>query len=146
MQFITLRGLLIIAVLGFSHLGNAQNSKPNPENFDRFIAQVYVQDGRDFIKPDSRRYAYMKELYNSRILYVKNDKKKLDLDSSLKLLSGVPLYTVYQKGLSRDISFNPETFNPFKYNFDFYSPKKQIFRVDGTEYLIIIHPQIVNRN
>ncbi len=146
MQLTTLRFFTLIACLLFGLNSTAQTIQPDPANFNRFIAQVYVNTGRDYIKPDTRRYAYMKELFTTRIKYVKYAEGKLDLDSSLPLLSSIPLYTVYQKGLSRDASFNPKTFNPFKYSFDFYSPNKQVFRVDRTDYVIIINPQIQVRN
>lgn len=119
----------------------AQTFKPNPADFDRFIAQVYTGSGADFISPDTRRYAYMKELFENRITYVKGDAEKLDMDSSLAMLSEVPMYNDYNRGLSRDASFDPLRFNPFKYKFDYYSADKLIYRVDGSEYLIIIHPQ-----
>lgn len=120
---------------------SAQTSKPNPANFDRFITQVYTGAGADYTSPDTRRYAYMKTLFEQRIVFVKNDPAKLDLDRGLKLLSEVPMYSNYNKGLVRDFQFDPERFNPFKYNFDFYAAKKQIYRIDGTGYIIIIHPQ-----
>lgn len=119
----------------------AQTTKPNPANFDRFIAAVYTGSGAEYIKPDTRRYSYMKSLFEERIVYVKNDKAKLDMDTGLALLSEVPLYSDYNKGLMREASFDPQRFNPFKYKFDFYSADKLIYRIDGTEYLIIIYPQ-----
>ena len=146
MQLTTLRIFAVMACAISSINLNAQTTTPDPSNFDRFISQVYVNSGRDFIKPDTRRYSYLKELFENRITYAKYDQAKLDLDNSMPLLSSVPLYTVYQKALSRDASFNPKTFNPFKYSFDFYSPNKQLFRVDGTGYVVIIYPQIQVRN
>ena len=124
----------------------AQTTKPNPANFDRFIAAVYTGSGAEYISPETRRYAYMKTLFEERIVFVKNDKEKLDLDNSLALLSEVPLYSDYNKGLMRDAAFDPQQFNPFKYKFDFYSANKLMYRVDGTEYLIIIYPQERRKN
>lgn len=132
-------GLLLLA-FNLSSL-QAQVSKPDPANFDRFIAQVYTGSGADFISPDTRRYAYMKALYENRITFVKSDAEKLDLDNSLKLLSEVPLYNLYNPAVTRDTGFDPQEFNPFKYQFDFYAATKLIYRIDGTEYLIVIQPQ-----
>ncbi|NQX78411.1 hypothetical protein [Gilvibacter sp.] len=132
-------GLLLLA-FNFSTV-QAQVTKPDPANFDRFVTQVYTGSGADYIKPDTRRYVYMKELFEKRISYVKSDAEKLDLDSNLKLLSEVPMYNLYNPGLSRDSGFDPDRFNPFKYQFDFYAAKKLIYRIDGTEYLIVIAPQ-----
>ena len=38
-------------------------------------------------------------------------------------------------------AFNPETFNPLNYNFEFYSRAASIYHVDGTNYYIIIKSQ-----
>lgn len=131
---------LLLLAFNLSSL-QAQVSKPDPANFDRFIAQVYTGSGADFINPDTRRYAYMKALYENRITFVKSDAEKLDLDNSLKLLSEVPLYNLYNPAVTRDTGFDLQEFNPFKYQFDFYAATKIIYRIDGTDYLIVIQPQ-----
>ena len=127
--------------MGFGWSSQAQSITPPPANFNSYIAAVYTGQGAEFIKPDSRRYAYFKELYEQRIRFVKNDAEKLAQDSSLKRLSSVDMYSVYNKGLMRDLSFDPNTFNPFKYNIDFYSNQKLTYWIDGSDYLLIITPQ-----
>lgn len=57
-----------------------------------------------------------------------------------KLLSSLPLVDKYNHKLKRDANFNPETFNPLKYEFNIASKEKQIFRVDRTDYIIIVSP------
>jgi hypothetical protein len=47
----------------------------------------------------------------------------------------------YVSDLQRDANFNPQNFNPLKYLFNFYSRGTQMYRVDNTNYFIIIESQ-----
>ena len=118
----------------------AQRTQPNSANFERFINQVYVAEGASQITPSTRRYTYMQTLYNDRISYVVYEAEKLRALNYTKL-SQVALFDTYNKGLTRDASFNPETFNPFKYWFDYYSKERQYIHVDNTLIVIVIEPQ-----
>jgi len=57
------------------------------------------------------------------------------------LLSEVPLLDYYVDNLQRDVNFNPQNFNPLKYLFEFYSFGTHMYRVDNTNYFIIIKSQ-----
>lgn len=141
MKLLITRCILLLAFT-FSGLSlQAQSVRPPAQKFGTYIDAVYTNSGKDFIKPDSRRYAYFKELYLNRITFVKNDAEKLSQDTSLLKLSSVALYDTYNKGLMRDASFDPSTFNPFKYNLDFYSANKLIYWIDNSDYLLVITPQ-----
>ncbi len=118
----------------------AQQIQPEPANFDRFINQVYTNSGKEQIAPTTRRYAFMQHFFNNRISYVVYDPEKLQVLNYTKL-SQIQLFDTYNKGLQRDSSFNPETFNPFKYRLGFYGNKKQFVHVDNTNYVIVIEPQ-----
>ena len=56
-------------------------------------------------------------------------------------LSEVSLFDYYVPNLKRDVAFNTKTFNPLKYNFDFFKRGASIYRVDGTNYFILIKSQ-----
>lgn len=43
--------------------------------------------------------------------------------------------------LSRDLTFDPATFNPLKYRFDYSSPVVKKYRVDNTIYIISVMPK-----
>lgn len=57
------------------------------------------------------------------------------------LLSDVSLFNYYVPELKRDVVFNRNTFNPLKYNFEFYSRGAHMYRVDNTNYFILIKSQ-----
>lgn len=59
-------------------------------------------------------------------------------------LSEIPLFDAFVSTLKRDVVFNPSSFNPLKYDFRYHRPGFQLFRVDNTNYFIIIKPQHYN--
>ena len=62
--------------------------------------------------------------------------------SNLQKLSQVPLFKTFNDKLERDIVFNPNTFNPLKYDFNYNSrDKTKSYRVDNTNYIIVIYSQ-----
>ncbi len=60
---------------------------------------------------------------------------------SCPLLSAVPLFDNYVSNLTRDINFRPKDFNPLKYEFNFYGTGASMYKVDNTNYYIIIKSQ-----
>jgi hypothetical protein len=60
-------------------------------------------------------------------------------------LSEVPLFDAFVSSLKRDDFFDPTSFNPLKYNFPFHRKGYQMFRVDQTDYYILIKPQHYNK-
>jgi len=67
----------------------------------------------------------------------------IDYPKDYELLSQVPLFDKYNSSLKRE-TFNKSEFNPLRYNFDFYAKQTQVFRVDNTDYYIVIKPQYQN--
>ena len=59
-------------------------------------------------------------------------------------LSEIPLFDAFVSTLKRDVVFNPNSFNPLKYDFKYHKPGFQLIRVDNTNYFIIIKPQHYN--
>ena len=60
-------------------------------------------------------------------------------------LSEIPLFDAFVSTLKRDVVFNPNSFNPLKYDFKYHKPGFQLIRVDNTNYFIIIKPQHYNK-
>ena len=129
-----------VFALLFTPLLFAQTTKPDPAKFDRFVKEVYKGKGKKTMAQDTRRYAFMKDFFENRIRFVEGDEEKHKL-AGYQRLSQVPLFDHYNKGLVRDGSFDPNLFNPFKYQLGFYDQESKIIYVDGTKYLIVIEPQ-----
>ena len=73
---------LVIALL-FTPLLFAQNNKPAPGNFDRFVQEVYTGQGAKTMAEDTRRYAFMKEFYENRITFLSPMPKNWKVPTSL---------------------------------------------------------------
>ena len=88
------------------------------------------------------RVLAMKNLLRNRIV-IENRSKPKD-QKKCTLLSEVPLFDAFVSTLQRDSVFNPQEFNPLKYAFSFYSQGEHMYRVDGTDYFIIVKSQHYN--
>lgn len=102
------------------------------------IKEVYGDQAEKEILSRPQRVKDIKHLLRNRI------EIKLVPSGELKpcpLLSEVSLFDAYVPSLKRDTNFNPENFNPLKYNFAFYSIGAAMYKVDNTNYFIIIKSQ-----
>lgn len=113
------------------------------QTIDARIQEVYGDKTQELLANDPDRLRFLNELLASRIS-LELSLKDLSTNSSITKLSEVELYNKYNQSLVRDINFNPETFNPLKYNLSFYSFSKEpvIYRIDNTDYIIVIKPQL----
>ncbi|WP_353159615.1 hypothetical protein [Myroides odoratus] len=102
---------------------------------DPRIAEVY-RDNKQLLS-EARVNALM-QLLNERVeikeeAFVSGEKHQL--------LSTVPLFNKFNTDLTRDTTVNINTFNVLKYNMDFFGIRSVSYRVDNTNFVIIIHQQ-----
>ncbi|MFK7782000.1 hypothetical protein [Psychroserpens sp.] len=103
------------------------------------IIEVYGEHAENDILSKPQRLRDIKHILRNRIEVIKVVNKDL---SSFENLSTVPLFTHYNKTLSRDASYNESTFNPLKYQFNFYSREgSKTYRFDNSPYLVTIKSQ-----
>ena len=79
----------------------------------------------------------VKDIFRNRIIIYQENIKDL---TKIPLLSQVPIFTIYNDKISTPV-FDKNNFNPLLYNFNFFSKTKQIYRVDNTNFLIVIKPR-----
>lgn len=103
------------------------------------ITEVYGETTSQNVLNKPNRLKNIKNILRNRveILELPNDKNQ----KSHLLLSEVPLMTYYVSDLERDAIFNPKTFNPLKYLFNFNANGSELYKVDGTNYYIYIKSQ-----
>ena len=103
------------------------------------IKEVYGDYAEKYVLNIPQRLKDVKNILRNRveIKQITNPKEI----KSCPLLSEVSLFDNYNRDLKRDQNFNPTTFNPLKYNFEFYSPEASMYKVDNTNYYIIIKSQ-----
>ncbi len=102
------------------------------------ITEVYGIHAEKEILSRPQRVKDIKHLLRNRIeikQFSGNDMKPCPM------LSEISLFDAYVKDLKRDTNFNPDDFNPLKYNFVFFSRAAAMYKVDNTNYYIIIKSQ-----
>jgi hypothetical protein len=103
------------------------------------INEVYGVHAEEDILSKPQRLKDVKNILRNRVEIKKIENKDL---SSFTNLSSVPLFNHYNIALSRDVSYNANTFNPLKYQFNFHSRGgSKTYRFDNSPYLVIIKSQ-----
>ena len=103
------------------------------------IKEVYGDKTQEDVLNHPKRVKDIKNILRNRVII--NPIKAGESLKKCTLLSEVPLFDYYSPNIIRDASFNPESFNPLKYNFNFYSKESAMYRVDNSNYYIIILSQ-----
>jgi len=149
------KAIFFFSILIFTNIGAviAQNDvKKHNKWITHYPSNVEAPFSNDELKKIEEAYGleYKKQILTNRIL-LKDIKdilrNRVDIYqenvkdvSTIPLLSNVPIFDIYNSKLRRPI-FKRNDFNPLLYNFNFFSKTRQIYRVDNTNYLIVIKPR-----
>ncbi|MBR9915435.1 MAG: hypothetical protein GYB32_11510 [Algicola sp.] len=117
----------------------ANVNNPLTANELAMITEVYGHTVKQNVLDIPQRLKDIKNILRNRV-EVKNIPNPSD-QKPCTLLSEVPLMDYYVSDLERDKNFNPQNFNPLKYLFQFYAYGSHMYRVDNTNYFIIIKSQ-----
>ena len=144
--------IIFICLLFFNSSGFSQDRERNswissfPENINLPLNASEI----DKIESAYDDKAYIKKIYSSKALTkefkdILRNRVKIEQEN-IKDISTVP-YLSSVKFLGNKKLFPKKfivnNFNPLLYEFNFNSKTKKIYRVDGTNYLIIINPKIL---
>lgn len=108
------------------------------QQIDPKITEVYGEKTQEIFQNDPDRIKALSDLLDNRIKLVESP---VNGEDKYIKLSTVPLLDKYNKNLKRDLVFNIQTFNPLKYDLNFFTTEVQIYRIDNTDYIIIIDSQ-----
>lgn len=105
-----------------------------------FIKEVYGDKFDAYVLSRPQKLKDLKNLLRNRIVIKEipdlvNNKKKY------KTLSSAGLFNSYNTKLTFDKIYNKDNFNVLKYNLDFFGRGSRIYRIDNTNYFIIIKSQ-----
>nr|WP_321225179.1 hypothetical protein [uncultured Psychroserpens sp.] len=103
------------------------------------INEVYGSTANDNVLNKPQRLKDIKNILRNRV-EIKNIPNRSD-QKPCTLLSDVLLMDYYVANLQRDTNFNPQNFNPLKYLFNYNSYGTHMYRVDNTNYFIVIKSQ-----
>lgn len=129
----------IITTLIFAVIFLASNAQEiNPK-----IKEVYGDKTQELFGNDPDRLKIYNDLINNRITIIESP---ISGKEKCQKLSQMELMNRYNPSLVRDLVFDPTTFNPLKYKLNFFSSTStNVYRVDNTNYIIIIQPQTTQK-
>jgi len=104
------------------------------------IQEVYGDKTQQIVQNEPERIIALNDLLDNRIKIVVSP--VVGEDKYTKL-SSVELLNKYNPNLKRDEGFDPNNFNALKYNMNFFNSQAVVYRVDNTDYIIVIKPQSV---
>ena len=109
-------------------------------DYDEQLRMVY---GDEWMSVNADAVEALKLCFSTRITYLQ---EPLTTNDKYPLLSSFPLMNKNNPSITAiDYpGFDPQTFIPITYNLPFFSDMKQVIRVDGTNYIIVIDPVIRN--
>lgn len=116
-------------------------AKINPTLSERAIQhrinEVFANEAESLVFDNSHRLNSILYFFRHRFFILE---RKQVANEKLVKLSQIPLFNKYNDGLQRQAVFNPYNFNPLKYQLDIFSSQKKMYRVDHSDYIIIILP------
>ncbi len=125
--------IITILFICFVNINQSSAQQINPK-----IQEVFGDHTQVFAQEDPERIKIFTELLNNRLKIIESP---VLIEDKYTKLSSVPLLNKYNVNLKRDLVYKAETFNPLKYNLNFFSSKTEIYRIDNTNYIIVITPQ-----
>lgn len=134
----TFYSFLTFALIALTNINDANAQQVNAK-----IQEVYGDKTQELVINDPIRLDFLNDLLDNRIQIIEsplNDNEKEPKLSSIELLNK------YNPALKRDVDFDPLSFNPLKYNFNFFPKAASVYRVDNTNYLIVIKAQTLKKD
>jgi hypothetical protein len=104
------------------------------------LKEVYQDKLQTYVLSYPQRVKDFKHLLRNRVS-IEKITSLVGNTAKYKLLSEVGLFNNYNKNLVADTSYDASTFNVLKYNLQFFGVGSSIYRIDNTEYFIIIKSQ-----
>lgn len=99
------------------------------------IEEVY---GASFMNDNPTLVQSFSKLLEERIKYVQTPEIE---NEKYPKISSLGLQNKNNQGLTVDTVFDESTFNPLKYGIQMFAPTKQVYRIDNTDFLMLIEPQ-----
>lgn len=108
-------------------------------NFHQYLPAITSVYGDAWVSTNPEAVSALEDCFTNRMSYLI---EPLSANDKYPLLSSFPLMNRYNPTIVaiNYSQFDPATFIPITYNLPFFSNQKQVIRVDGTHYIIVIDP------
>lgn len=134
MKNISYSFLTVLFVL-FANISDSFSQQINPK-----ITEIYGDKTQELVLNDSDRLLFLTDLLDNRITILESPRSS---EEKYHKLSESAIVNKYNQTLIRDTTFNIENFNPLKYDLIFSSKKTEVYRIDNTDFIIVIQPQTI---
>ena len=124
-------------------MANISLESISENNLTHYLEQINEVYGADYPANGSDFRKDLIILLSNRIIFgsFNNLQKESALLSTLPLMNDTnPLIGPFVPG-----TFDKSTFNPLRYGFNFFAKNEQWFRIDGTDYIMIVKPFTAER-
>lgn len=124
---------LLCSCVAMSYQVQAQNPSAavNPK-----IAAIYGTHLNAIIAQDPQRLEVLNQLLNERIVIM--DQDSVSAKQKFPALLSQPLFNKYVPDLTADAVYNPNTFNPLKYDLPFFTYGDAGYWINGTNKVLLI--------
>lgn len=123
--------LLFSLLLGTSVYGQAEADK---NALDAKLREVY---GTNFFNSKPELKQQFVRLLNERVRYVQ---ELYSPDEKYPSVQAQGLQNKQNSSLQAHTIFDEQQFNPLIYKLDFFSKQTQVYRIDNSDYLLVIDP------
>jgi len=130
-----LYGVILFLIVGLASSLSAQ--QPPTTQIDPNQQKIEAVYGLSFAANNPGMYQHMYKLLLGRVHYVR---QLQTVGEKYPKLSQFALLTKNNSALTRDQVFNEITFNPLKYQLNFFPKTTQVYRFDNSDVLIVIDP------
>jgi len=135
-QFIIVPLAFLFVTLSFSQ-GKLKTTFTETEIND-FIIEVFQDEATHLVfNSHSKRMVLITNFLNKQFTISYSPEYS---GKKFKQISSLGINNKYNKKLQLDQNYNPQTFNPLKYNFPLGSRFKEMYRIGHTNYIISIEP------
>jgi hypothetical protein len=100
----------------------------------QMLEHVYVDKLKKYVLDKPSRVKDIKHIFRNRVIIQCEDVKDI---SNYPLLSTISVFNAFNDLLEPPL-FDKDAFNPLIFNFDFNSKRRLIYRVDNTNFLIVV--------
>ncbi|WP_290697057.1 hypothetical protein [Lacinutrix sp.] len=105
-----------------------------------FIQEVYGDKFDAYVMSRPQKLKDLKNLLRNRVV-IKEMPDFVNYSEKYKTLSSAGLFNLYNPTLEFDKAYDKDNFNVLKYNLEFFGRGSRIYRIDNTNYFIIVKSQ-----
>ena len=135
--------LLIFACFAMGSVYSQTSENASITSVDPRIQEVFADQLQTLVLNVPNRLNDLTDILNNR---VKIETRTVSENEKYTKLSSVEFFNKYNPSLERDTTIDSTNFNPLKYVLQFHASHRMMYRIDGTDKVVVIYPQQFLKN